>query len=338
MAKHTSDSRIIRLLHLHAIFRNGDAFPKAVLMEKLKPAFPDLNERTLLADIAFLRKLGADIPAGHKHGRFRYRKAFSFLAAGGALDFEEVEDVLAYFRQLHRRMPLSGFLQLDRMYLALQNRATLLEGKGPERLEFQEVLYEGERWIGPLLKLIQQNRLLKFHYQPFGADEKERELFPLLLKEYNGRWFLLGIDPEKERLGNFALDRITSQPLPVNKAYQPAIIPDLKEMYRHVIGVSLEGGPAQHIEVIIRKPRALYVKTKPWHQSQEVLEETPGAIRFRWHLYLNRELKTRVMEYIPEIEVLKPKALRDWVLSSLKEVLKNAVDADSEFEVKRQKK
>jgi predicted DNA-binding transcriptional regulator YafY len=321
MAKRTSDSRLFRLLHLHSILRSGEAFQKTDLMERLQPSFPELNERTLLADIAFLRKLGADIPAGHKHGSFRYRRPFSFLSAAGAIDLEEVEEVLAYFRQLYRRMPLIGFLQLDRMYLALQNRASLLEGKSAEKLEFQEVLYEGDKWIGPLLKLIQQNCLLKFHYQPFGSEERERELFPLLLKEYNGRWFLLGIDPEKQRLGNFALDRITRQPVPAGRTFQPSEIPDLKEMYRHVIGVSLEGGPSQIIEAIIRKPRALYVKTKPWHQTQEVLEENEHSIRFRWQLYLNRELKTRVMEYLPEIQVLRPTSLRDWVKKALLESL-----------------
>ncbi len=333
MAKYTNDARIERLLHLHKILRSGEGFSKTELMEKLGPQCPELNERNLLADIAFLRRLGADIPAGHKHGSFRYRKPFSFLSAGGALDFEEVEEVLAYFRQLHRQMPLSGFLQLDRMYLALQNRAELLEGKAQDQLEFQEVLYAGEKWIGPLLKLIQQGCLLRFPYQPFEGNESERELFPLMLKEYNGRWFLLGLDPDKQRLGNFALDRITGRPAKAAREFQPSTVPDLKEMYRHVLGVSLEGGPARTIEALIRKPRAHYVKTKPWHGSQEILEETAEFIRFRWYLYLNRELKTRVMEYLPEIKILFPDDLRDWVLNALKEAVeKNGGSSGLEME------
>jgi predicted DNA-binding transcriptional regulator YafY len=101
-------------------------------------------------------------------------------------------------------------------------------------------------------------------------------------------------------------------------------------MYRDVLGVSLEGGPAKKIEAVIRKPRALYVKTKPWHSSQMVLEERENSIRFSWRLYLNRELKTRVMEYLPDIRIIEPAELRNWVLDSLRKVLENEENQSSE--------
>jgi predicted DNA-binding transcriptional regulator YafY len=321
MARQTNDARIIRLFQLHKVLRSGEAYRKEELMERLRPVIPDLNERTLLSDIAFLRKLGADIPQGHKHGNFRYRRPFSFLSAAGALDFEEVEEVLAYFRQLHKQMPLTGFLHLDRMYLALQNRARLLEGLQQENLAFQEVLYEGEKWIGPLLRLIQEKCCLKIPYQPFEGTESKRELFPIMLKEYNGRWFLLGLETEKQRLINLALDRITGSPARSGLKFKPLHLPDLNTLYRDVLGVSLEGGPPKIIEAIIRKPRALYVKTKPWHASQEVMLENDKQIHFRWFLYQNRELKTKIMEYMPEIDLISPPELRQWVVSALKEKL-----------------
>ena len=321
-----SDSRIRRLFNLHRVLRSGRSFTKAGLMEELKDSQPPTNERNILADIAFLRKLGADIPPGHKHVAFRYRKPFSFLSAGGQLDFNEVEEVLAYFRQMYNQMPLSGFLHLDRMYLALQNRAGLISGSSEDALEFQEVAYEGEKWIGPLLKLMKDRKMLSIHYRPFESQESKKCLFPLLLKEYNSRWFLIGINPEKGRLENYALDRITRAPRaedgpPLALAGE---IPDLKAMYRHVLGVSLEGGPALRICVRIRKPRALYVKTKPWHHSQKIEDENESAIVFSWFLYRNRELKTRLMEYLPDAEVLEPADLREWLLDSLETYLKDS--------------
>lgn len=321
MGKDTSDLRFRRILHLHRILRSGNGYKKQELMEKLRPVFPELNDRMLLADLAFLRKLGADIPPGHKHGNFRYRRPFSFLSADGNLDFNEAEEVLAYLRQLHQQLPLSGFLQLDRMYLALQNRADLLESTSQDVLDFQEILYDGEKWIGPLLRLMRNKCLLKFQYQPFEGQESQKEVFPMRLKEYNGRWFLLGIDPEKQRLGNYALDRIKQSPEKSAGSFMPRVLPDLDAMYRDVLGVSLEGGPAQKIVASIQKPRALYVKTKPWHHSQQVLEEGANFIRFTWKLYLNRELKTRIMEYLPDISVAEPAELRSWVIDSIRQVL-----------------
>ncbi len=322
MASELSDNRIRRLFNLHKVLRSGKAYTKAELMDALAQSSPAPNERSLLADIAFLRKLGADIPMGHKHVAFRYRKAFSFLSAGNQLDFDEVEEVLAYFRQLYARMPVTGFLHLDRMYLALQNRADLITGgSGQDALEFQEVQYEGEKWIGPLLKMMREKKALSFHYQPFEGLESKRFLYPILLKEYNNRWFLIGVNPEKGRLENYALDRITRSPRQEEMAFQMGELPDIKTMFKDILGVSLEGGPARRICIRIRKPRALYVKTKPWHASQKIEAEEENALVFSWVLYQNRELKTRVMEYLPDAEVLEPEELRLWLKETLTEYL-----------------
>ena len=319
MATALSNDRICRLFNLHSILRSGRSFTKTELMEVLKDSLPQTNERNLLSDIAFLRKLGADIPPGHKHVAFRYRKPFSFLSAANQLDFNEVEEVLAYFRQLYARMPQAGFLNLDRMYLALQNRADLMTGITVDNMEFQEVEYEGEKWIGPLLKLMREKCVLSFYYQPFESQESRRLLYPLLLKEYNNRWFLIGLNPELGRLENIALDRITRTPLREDMSYNPIEIPDLKTLFRDVLGVSLEGGPACRICIRIRKPRAYYVKTKPWHASQKIESEDENSLVFSWHLFQNRELKTRVMEYLPDAEVLEPAGLREWMQAVLKE-------------------
>ena len=318
MASALSDDRIRRLFNLHKVLRSGGSFSKTDLMEALKDSQPQTNERYLLSDIAFLRKLGADIPIGHKHVAFRYRKPFSFLSAANQLDFDEVEEVLAYFRQLYSRVPQSGFLNLDRMYLALQNRADLMTGITVDNMEFQEVEYAGEKWIGPLLKLMRERCVLSFYYQPFESQESKRLLYPLLLKEYNNRWFLIGLNPELGRLENIALDRITRTPVREDLSYHPIEIPDLKALFRNVLGVSLEGGPACRICIRIRKPRALYVKTKPWHSTQTIESEDENAIVFSWQLFQNRELRSRVMEYLPDAEVLEPVELRDWMKLTLK--------------------
>jgi len=321
MASELSDNRIRRLFNLHKILRSGQSFTKTDLMERLSNSLPHVNERNLLADIAFLRKLGADIPPGHKHTSFRYRRPFSFLSANQQLDFNEVEDVLAYFRQLYNQMPVAGFLNLDRMYLALQNRADLLAGISQDALEFQIVVYEGEKWIGPLLKLMRDKRVLSFYYQPFEGQESAKLLYPLLLKEFNNRWFLIGLHPEKNRLETFALDRITRAPRLADMVFQPSEVPEMKDLFKNILGISLEGGPAVPIRIRIQKPRAMYVKTKPWHSSQKIETEDESSITFSWFLFQNRELKSHVMEYLPDSEVLEPQELRTWVLEVVAKVL-----------------
>jgi predicted DNA-binding transcriptional regulator YafY len=135
-----------------------------------------------------------------------------------------------------------------------------------------------------------------------------RTIFPLFLKEYNQRWFLIAFDADRSAYQNFALDRINDIRLSDKKLTMDNL-PNPQTYFDNLIGVTLEGELAK-VTVRIKKPRALYVKTKRWHHSQHELFETEHFIDFEWNVHINRELKSKILELGYDAEVLAPSFLK----------------------------
>ena len=88
-----------------------------------------------------------------------------------------------------------------------------------------------------------------------------------------------------------------------------------------MIGVSADGenGPE---EVVLRfyNNRGPYVATKPLHHSQKKLTEvSPGVHEVRLKVIVNRELKSQILHFGMDIEVISPKSLADIVKAELEE-------------------
>jgi predicted DNA-binding transcriptional regulator YafY len=319
MASAISDLRIKRIFLIHSILREGSSKSALELSTILEGKGLAVNERIVKADIQFLRDLGAPIPMGNKHYNFKYSKPFTILEAIEGIDFDEVDEVLSYFYQLYKRVPKASFLELDKVFLAFQNRTVLMEKQNIDAVQFEEVNYSGKKWLGDLIKYIQEGRTIRFQYKPFTLEEGERIVLPILLKEYNNRWFLIGLEQETRNYQNFALDRISSKPLPATEPLTLTEATDIKSLFRNMIGVSTEGEPDK-VKAYISNPRAQYVLTKPWNSSQKA-KEVEGGMEFEWFVVLNRELKAKILEHLPDIEILEPAFLKDWLRRVLEKSL-----------------
>ena len=272
-------------------------------------ADPNASARLIRGDIGLLRELGAPIPPGHKHTKFRYDAPFSLLESLEGVATAETDEVVAYLNQLYQKAPKAAFLELDKVFLALEHRIRTAEAQGDSRLQFEKVAYVGQEYVTVLFDFVLNQRTINFEYQPFGRAGGERTVFPVFLKEYNHRWFLIGYDRAAARYQNYALDRLASRPRLSDWRPGVAELPDPATYFQNLIGVSLEGVLGM-VVIRVQKPRAHYVRTKPWHSSQTELEETEEWIDFQWKVLLNRELKARILELGNDAEVLGPPELR----------------------------
>jgi len=274
------------------------------------------NARLIRGDIGLLRELGAPIPPGNKHTKFRYAKPFSLLETLEGVDTADTDEVLAYLGQLYQKAPKAAFLELDKVFLALEHRIRTADAQGDPRLQFEKVAYAGQEYVTVLFDFIQKQRTTCFDYQPFQKASSERTVFPIFLKEYNHRWFLVGYDRAVQRYQNYALDRIVSRPKLSDWQPQVETLPDAATYFQNLIGVTLEGKLAQ-VVVRVWKPRANYIRTKPWHDSQTEIAETEDWIDFQWQVLLNRELNARILELGADAEVLAPETLREMMGQAL---------------------
>lgn len=177
-----------------------------------------------------------------------------------------------------------------------------------EHLEYLPSLYEA----------IKTKQVLKLSYAKRYDDITEVVFHPHLLKEYNGRWFVLGVN-EQGDYDKFSLDRIYSYSVVDGLDYVP-IKADEYKYWDQIIGVSRqEWTSVVHIELKThsRYMHGLFV-SKRFHASQcEVLAfgnhdgEDYGILSI--DIVPNKEFFGRMLLYGDEIEVVSPSDVREQV-------------------------
>lgn len=177
----------------------------------------------------------------------------------------------------------------------------------------------------PLLyEAIVGRKTLKLTYEPFEEPAKELTFHPHLLKEFNGRWHLIGhADGEEPEWGyDLALDRIVGIP---EKRFMPKYRPAPKgfyaERFKDVIGMStsIKELDEQACDVRVRaynKYMFGLTETKKLHDSQVTVvpfgEHEDGTYgEFLLHIIVNNEFIGQVMQKGDGLEVMSPPEVRE---------------------------
>jgi predicted DNA-binding transcriptional regulator YafY len=183
---------------------------------------------------------------------------------------------------------------------------------------------KGLELLGPLFQWISEKAILEIVYRPFQAEENLILLFePHYLKQYNNRWYLLGFNQDHpEDIHNLPLDRMVSVSAKGGK-YQE-IYPELfEEFFDDIIGVTrLKGVECEKIKLKFPPSQAPYIKTKPLHGSQKVLQEDEEGLIIQLELIPNYELETLLLGFGEKVMILSPDTLRDKIKHRLGEALK----------------
>lgn len=129
---------------------------------------------------------------------------------------------------------------------------------------------ENSTLIGHLYSAIYNRQVIELHYHLLDSPEVDKQvnLHPQLLKEYNRNWFLFATAEDTGKLLMFSLDRVNdvvTLPSHTYKEYEG----DFNERFDDIIGVSYyEGNPVEHILFWVSDKSKYHVLSKPLHESQ----------------------------------------------------------------------
>jgi len=169
----------------------------------------------------------------------------------------------------------------------------------------------GINWLDSLYRAIIAQTTIQLSYQSFKArSASEIIFFPYLLKEYRNRWFVLGMPKKNKEVITFALDRIQDIKLLPDILFEQNKRFDASTYFQDIVGVTRNTGEKPvEVTFFANRVHAPYIRTKPIHSSQKVLEETPGGILFSIQVVPNFELERELMGYGEGLKVLSPNNL-----------------------------
>jgi predicted DNA-binding transcriptional regulator YafY len=256
-----------------------------------------LLQQTALGDLAgsyTLRTFQRDVPriAEQLGVTIRYdRQQRGYVVA-------DTEMLPAGFQRLLEAFEMQEFLRLP----AALAPFVQLEKRRPLGLEY----------LRPLLRAAQNRQWVRFNYRKFWEDApSQRMVAPLLLKEFRGRWYLLGQDASRRALRCFGLDRMqkleaTPQHFEAPTDFNP------EHYYQDCFGIIRPDNAVPERVVLALEPdQGQYVTSYPLHHSQRVLLATDDEVRVELTVFNTHDLLMELLSMGERIEVLEPLDLRE---------------------------
>ena len=242
------------------------------LTEKVNERLEDLGyspvvSRTLEKDLVFLQERPFCIPLErNRKGGKSYIKysSRSFSIFTHELSNEEISLLCEVLNTVGQFSGLPNFDWLDGL------RDEMGFKKQKQVLSFSNnPLLKNTNILAKLYEFVANDCVLNLVYQRFTESTPEYfTLHPYLLKEYNNRWYLVGWQPDKDRIFTLAIDRIIEFEHLAEEKFNP-YKGNIEDHFKDTIGITVYDDSAPE-DIIFWASNIIvpYIETKPFHQSQ----------------------------------------------------------------------
>ena len=306
----------IRYKVLDDCFSNyGRKFYFEDLLERCNDALRDIygeehsgiKTRTLRTDISYMRErageYGVDIETIDDGNGYYYRYTdpkFSIFKRG--LNEDDLAQLKETIMMLQRFKGMPSLDWMSELVVKLEDKLKL-RGTPNSVVGYEEnPYYSGLDWFQDLFDAIINKTVLYIKYKTFSDEEFEWTIHPYYLKEYNNRWFLLGLNDMNGSIYNIALDRIDDIEQ-VKKEYIPTKI-NFEKYFDDVVGVTVLNKPKEKIRLRFSEHRFPYVMTKALHKSQKIIDVNERIIEIE--VIPNNELEALILSFGKDVTVISP--------------------------------
>ena len=284
-----------------------------------------ISRRQLFDDIKFMED-----PDGYhislkrvKQGKktyYRYEDE-NFSIDNKPLSEKEIIQLEQTINMLDRFKGLAGFGWMDELLMQLRYRFSVRgEDKSVIGFEQNDQLV-GLKYLTPLFNAIINKQVIHIDYLDYREKNHNWDIHPYYLKQYNNRWFLFGLNHQRRFIINIALDRIESISLSPLK-YIPNYDIDFSQYFNDIVGVTIPMGKdfkQEHIVLKFSQKRFPYVKSKPIHPSQQIVNENERLVSI--DVRPNRELESIIFSFGPDVEVISPIVVRNTIKENVQKMV-----------------
>ena len=292
----------------------GDKEGRSINIRQLRKDIQDMRDRIMF---------NAPIKAYPMEGRkcyYRYSDP-DFSIFNNELSLEEIENLRATIDMLCKYRGIPANVWIEEVVSSLEYRFGI-KANSENLISFeQNEQLKGLEYLSIIIDATINHQPLDVDYCTFNGNKIKMVIHPYYVKQYNGRWFLFGLDNGHDRIANVALDRIQH----MNNAsvvFKKNDSADFETYFDDIIGVTIPGENVKKESIILRftKERFPYVVSKPIHQSQRIVEGDGCEVEIQ--VKPNRELYQQIFSFIPDVEVISPQWLRVEIIEKMKKDLR----------------
>lgn len=204
----------------------------------------------------------------------------------------------------------------DKLLDDLLNRFDLvhlrqLYPKAADLLQAEGRKAEGSEQIPELLKAINDQRTITFHYHYFdGREAEQKQVSPYLLRQYRLRWYLLAQPHHSQGLKLYGLDRIQCLQILDEKAEKPSENPS--DYFRYSIGIMRNEGLPEIVEIETDTQQSHYFDSQPLHHTQQkkAVDNIKNRVFYTYQLHITYDLLLEFMQFGSRLKVHQPKSLK----------------------------
>lgn len=288
------------------------------------PDSPNISKKQIYDDIQFLMcspKYYAPIEKG-KEGRnvYYFYSNPSYSIVERPLTDEEITKLEAALQVFLSFSGLPQFEWIEDIVCKLKSKYKVVES-GQNIVSFDSNIdIAGLGFFKEIYGYIINKQPICVTYEPFGQKPIPITIHPYFLKQFNNRWFVFGRSADRGNVTILALDRIKSID-PKHIDFVPdTIIEDINEYLFDAIGVSgISDLHAEEIKLKFSENRFPYIISKPLHPSMKINQSEREV---SLHVIVNKELKSLILSFGSDVEVLSPSSLRE----EIRDILKNACE------------
>lgn len=169
---------------------------------------------------------------------------------------------------------------------------------------------EGVEHLSRLYDAICQKECIIIDYNsPRQKKVVKHQFSPYALKEYQGMWYVIGYSDQKEFTIVLALDRIKSiRASSVSFHPDPDFSPT--KYFKYSFGIThRQYNKPEKVKFWVDKDAYYYMKVRPLHSTQKVLEEKEDGYIVQLEVFLSEELLIELMGLGGRVKVLSPPEL-----------------------------
>ena len=177
--------------------------------------------------------------------------------------------------------------------------------------------FENRRGLGTehlfgLLHAIKNSVQVCFNHRKYGStNPKKRRVEAYLLKEFRGRWYLMGIDTGDHAIKSFALDRLSDLEI-TNIPFEKTRSSEVGQYYHHSFGIVGPNKVADPEQVILEfSPlQGEYIKSLPLHHTQQVLRDDNEGFQVAITIHITHDFIMELLSHGADVKVIEPSSLK----------------------------